>query len=219
MSLSAPLLVLDLDGTLVDSVGGLAVCANRLLRRRKLKRIDETELRPMIGDGIPALLERILVSRGARLDDRALSAFLVDYSAHAADASGLFAGIEAMLDRAAADGFRFAVCTNKTRMAAQRLLDELGIGDRFATIGGGDSFSSRKPDPSHLLQTIAAANGQPGRAVMVGDHRNDVGAARGARVPAIFAGWGYGDADMAEGAAAVANVPGEVPYLALRLLG
>ncbi len=85
-----------------------------------------------------------------------------------------------------------AVCTNKPEAAARKLLEELGLADRFAALGGGDSFPVRKPDPRHLLATLAAAGADRQRAVMIGDHRNDVQAAAGAGVPCIFAGWGYG---------------------------
>ena len=81
----------------------------------------------------------------------------------------------------------------------------LGLAPLFAAIGGGDSFPVRKPDPAHLLATLQAAGGEPAHAVMVGDHANDVAAARGAGVPCIFAAWGYGPPAMAEGAAAVAD--------------
>ncbi len=213
-----PLLVFDLDGTLVDSVPDLLSCANRMLDRRGLPHIEADELRPMVGDGLHALVERVLLSRGAVPDARAVSAYMADYAVHAADSSRLFPGIGAMLDGALAAGWRLAVCTNKPAADARLLLAALGIGPLFAAIGGGDSFSSRKPDPAHLLGTVALANGRRERAVMIGDHRNDVSAARGARIPSIFAGWGYGGAEMHAGAGAVVGDPAEVPGIALRLL-
>ncbi len=103
------------------------------------------------------------------------------------------------------EGWKLAVCTNKPERAARALLAALGLAERFAAIGGGDSFPVRKPDPAHLLATLRAAGGDPAHAVMAGDHANDVAAARGAGVPCIFAGWGYGPLAMAEGAAAVAD--------------
>ena len=215
----APLLVFDLDGTLVDSVPDLLACANRMLDRRSLPHMEADELRPMVGDGLRALVERVLLSRRAVPDERAVSAYMADYAVHAADTSRLFPGIAAMLEAAAAQGWRLAVCTNKPAAEAGLLLAALGVGGSFAAIGGGDSFASRKPDPAHLLGTIALANGQRERAVMIGDHRNDVSAARGARIPSIFAAWGYGGAEMQEGAGAVVGDPAEVPAVAARLLG
>ncbi len=214
----APLLVLDLDGTLVDSADGLMLAANRMLDRHALRRIYGDELRPMIGDGLPVLARRILLSRRTPPDDRAVSAFVADYSAHADQSARLFPGVAELLRDAAAAGWRLAVCTNKPVAPARLMLDALGIGGLFAAIGGGDSFASRKPDPAHLLGTVALAHGRRDRCVMVGDHRNDVAAARGAGVPAIFAGWGYGSPDMHQGAAAVVETPDAVLGVAGRLL-
>lgn len=212
------LLVLDLDGTLVDTAGDLAACANRLLMRHGLRPIDVDELRPMIGDGVRALVERVLLSRGERPDGRAVSAFEADYAVHAAVESRLFPGVADMLAAARDAGWRLAVCTNKPVLAARTLLDALGIGGLLAAIGGGDSFTSRKPDPAHLLGTVALAHVLPAFAVMVGDHRNDVAAARGAGIPCIFAGWGYGGPEMHQGAAWVAAEPMSVPAVAAGLL-
>jgi len=72
---------------------------------------------------------------------------------------------------------------------------------------------ARKPDPAHPRAAVAAAGGAAGRAVMIGDHRNDVLAARGAGLPCVFALWGYGGAAMAEGAARLADRPGDLPAL------
>jgi phosphoglycolate phosphatase len=99
------------------------------------------------------------------------------------------------------------------------LLDELGILSLMAAVGGADTVPARKPDPAHLLVTLAAMGGDAGHAVMLGDHANDVLAARAAGMPAIFAGWGYGPPAMAEGAAAVAARIEDVPAIAARLLG
>ena len=86
-------------------------------------------------------------------------------------------------------------------------------------VGGADTVPARKPDPAHLLATLAAAGSDAASAVMLGDHANDVRAARAAGMPAIFAGWGYGPPAMAEGAAAVAQSAQQVPAIAARLLG
>ncbi|WP_419729131.1 HAD family hydrolase [Lichenicola sp.] len=215
---SVPLLVFDLDGTLVDSVPDLLACANRMLRHRALDDLTADDLRPMVGDGIPTLVQRVLAHRGAVADDQAIEAYTADYTAHAADASQLFEGIAPMLQVAVDTGWRLAVCTNKPVLAARALLAALGIEGLFAAIGGGDSFPARKPDPAHLLGTISLANGMPGRSVMVGDHRNDVASGVGAGVPVIFATWGYGPEEMGQGAGATLSDPTLIPALARWLL-
>jgi phosphoglycolate phosphatase len=212
------LLVLDLDGTVADTLEDLRTCACRMLARRDLPPIGPDEIRPMIGDGVTALVDRVLISRGLRPDERAVNAFMTDYAINAAVDSRLFPGIASLLDNARHAGWRLAICTNKPVAAARSLLAALDVEPAFATIGGGDSFSSRKPDPAHLLGTIARAGGDRSRAIMVGDHRNDISAARRAGVGSIFAAWGYGDTDMQEGADAVADRPADVLALAERLL-
>ncbi len=212
------LLLLDLDGTLVDSAAGLLASTNRMLAARELAPITLPDIRIMIGDGIAALVRRALAFRDMPFDEAALAEFAADYERSAADHSPLFPGIQSMLGRALQDGWRLAVCTNKPVGAARTLLSALGIAHLFAAIGGGDSFPVRKPDPEHVRLTMLAAGCVPERSVMVGDHRNDVQAAIGAGIPAIFAAWGYGAPGMSNGAAAIAETPDAVPVLAARIL-
>ena len=200
----APMLVFDLDGTLVDLVPDLMAAINRLMAARGLRAFDAAETAAMVGDGMAVLVARALAARGAAPDPAAVDAVVADYTAHATVASRLYPGVAATLRNLAADGWRLAVCTNKPEAAARAVLDGAGPARPFRRVGGGDTFPVRKPDPAHLLATIAAGGGRPDRAVMVGDHANDVAAARGAGLPCIFAAWGYGRPEMAVGAAAVA---------------
>ncbi len=176
------------------------------------------ETKRMIGDGVGALIERAFARRGLRPDAAAVADFVADYGRAYARATRLFPGVAETLAGLRERGWRLAVCTNKLAQPARDLLDALRIGGLFAAIGGGDSFPVRKPDPAHLLATLKAAGGSPVRAVMVGDHRNDVIAARGAGLPCVFAAWGYGPPEMAEGVAAVAHAFGEIPAIAAHLL-
>ena len=151
-------------------------------------------------------------------DPTALADFLTDYGAHAAVNTRIYPGVTDGLQALAARGWRMAVCTNKPEAAAHVLLEALGLVHFFAAVGGGDSFPTRKPDPAHVQATIAAAGGDPSLAVMVGDHHNDVVAARGAGLPCIFAAWGYGPASAGADAAARAATFSAVPALAEALL-
>jgi len=211
-------LVLDLDGTLVDSVPDLAAALNRLMAERSLASFTWPEVAAMVGDGAAALIERAFAARSRRPDAAALGAFLADYGANAARETRAFPEVEPGLRELAARGWRLAVCTNKPLAPARALLAALGLDGFFAAIGAGDSFPARKPDPAHLLATIAAAGGSPERAAMAGDHRNDIIAAAGAGIPCIFAAWGYGTPEMARGAAAIAAGFAELPDLAERLV-
>jgi len=185
-------MLLDLDGTLVDSVPDLAAALNRRLAAHGLAPLARPVVQGFVGDGAKALVERGFARHGrvASAEDQAL--FLADYSAHAAEETCAYPGVADGLARLRAGGWILAVCTNKPEAPARTLLAALGLGEHFAVIGGGDSFPVRKPDPAHVLATLAAAGGTVDRCVMVGDHHNDILAAVGAGVPAIWARWGYG---------------------------
>jgi len=211
--------VFDLDGTLVDTIDDLAAAASRLLATHGRPPLAAAQVRPMVGDGVPALVRRVLAATGLGIDEgEAIASFTADYQAHAAQASRPFPGAVETLTRLADAGWLAAVCTNKPSAAARTLLDALGLSPHLAAVGGGDSFAGHKPDPRHLLGTIELAGEDPGRAVLVGDHANDVAAARGADVPCVFALWGYGSPAMAEGATARAASLAEVPGLVERLI-
>ncbi|WP_439578795.1 phosphoglycolate phosphatase [Elioraea sp.] len=214
-----PTALFDLDGTLVDSAPDLHAAADRMAARLGLAPYRLDEIIGMIGDGVHVLIERALAARGRPFDQDVYRGFLDDYAANAAVETRPFPGIPEALDALAAQGWCMAVCTNKHEYAARLLLDALGLLDRFAAIGGGDTFPVRKPDPGHLFATLRAASGDAARAVMIGDHRNDIIGAAGAGIPCVFAAWGYGPAEMAQGAAAIARTPADLPALLEGLIG
>jgi phosphoglycolate phosphatase len=210
-------LALDLDGTLVDSVPDIMAALNRMMARLGTLPFSRAQTVAMIGDGLRVLAERAFQARSLPFDEASCAALQADYTAHAAVDTAAFPGVVEGLRTLQDHGWRFAVCTNKPEAAAIALLDGLGLRPWFAAVGGGDSFPTRKPDPAHLAATLAAAGGSADQAVMVGDHRNDVLAAAGLGIPCIFAGWGYGTTDMAQGAAIAASFA-DVPALAETLL-
>ncbi|MCB4823030.1 phosphoglycolate phosphatase [Roseicella aerolata] len=201
------LAVFDLDGTLVDSAPDIHAALDRLMAAQVRPPFARAEVVGMIGDGVRALVQRACAARDLAFSEALLAGFTADYTARAAEETVLFPGIAEALEALQAAGWALAVCTNKPAAATAALLSALGLDGRFAAVGGGDSFPVRKPDPGHLLGTLRAAGGEPGQAVMIGDHRNDVLAARGAGLPCLFAGWGYGPPAMAEGAVATAATP------------
>lgn len=213
-----PTLLFDLDGTLVHSVPDLGAALNRLAVARGMPGFTEDETARMVGDGVAKLVARAFAARGVTVDPDAITAFSVDYTARCTERTGLYPGAHATLVQLHGAGWRLALCTNKPKIAAQRILEALDVAVFFSGIGAGDSFPFRKPDPRHLLSTIAAAGGSPARAIMLGDHRNDVAGAHAAGLPCIFAAWGYGAPGMEEGADAVAHDFRNVPDLAEGLL-
>jgi phosphoglycolate phosphatase len=213
-----PLLVCDLDGTLVDTIPDLTAALNRMLAARGLAPLSEGEVRPMIGDGTKVLVKRALAARGADDEPNADAAYVADYTEHVAVASRAYAGIDATLGALREAGWRFAVCTNKSTDATKKLLAKLDLAHWFSAFGCGDSFAAKKPDPAHLGGTIALAGGTPERSIMVGDHANDIAAGQALGLPAIFAGWGYGARSMSADAAAVAERFSDLATLAPRLI-
>ncbi len=210
--------VFDLDGTLVDSAPDLHAALDRLMARLGSPGFARAEVTAMIGDGVRVLVERALAARGLPFDPAALAAFTGDYEANTAAATRPFPGIPEALRVLRDEGWRLAICTNKPAAATAALLQALDLAAPFHAVLGGDSVPVRKPDPGHLLAAVAGAGGRPERAVMIGDHRNDVMAARGAGLPCVFVGWGYGPAAMAEGAAATIDHPAALPPLLGQLL-
>ncbi|QHC36939.1 HAD-IA family hydrolase [Komagataeibacter xylinus] len=223
MTSSPPrLAVFDMDGTLIDSLPDLAACADWLLLQYRLPGISPEAVRPMIGDGVAVLVSRLLDHAGpaaARIDRaEATTRYMAHYTPHATDHSRPFPGTVETLAALHAAGWHMAVCTNKPVAAARRILQVMELEKWFVTVGGGDSFSVRKPNPCHLLDTIAQAGGIHARALMIGDHHNDVACATGAHVPVIFARWGYGRPEMEAGATVGADSITEVPHLAGELV-
>jgi phosphoglycolate phosphatase len=199
---SAPLLVFDLDGTLVDTAGDLVGTLNHILADEGIPPLPLATARPMLGAGARALIERGLSAAGrsvapARLEEMYL-AFLGRYEAHIADESRAFPGVESALDRFEAAGWAFAICTNKIEHPSIRLISELDLAARFRAICGQNTFPFCKPDPRALLATIARAGGDPQHTVMVGDSKTDIITAQAARIPVIAVDFGYTDRHVSE---------------------
>jgi phosphoglycolate phosphatase len=199
---SAPTIVFDLDGTLVDTAPDLIAALNHVLAREGLPAVPLASARNMIGAGARKLIERGLEAEGRTMSvhdlNRLTAEFIEHYAAHIADASHPFEGLEDALDDLAARGCRLAVCTNKLEWLSKRLLDQLQLSPRFAAICGADTFGVSKPDPAILQQTVARAGGELASAIMVGDAGTDIGVARRARVPVIGVSFGYTEVPIAD---------------------
>lgn len=195
------IIVFDLDGTLVDTAPDLVAVLNDVLAERDVPPLAYDEARAMIGGGIKALLQRGLAAQGAAFTPadigRLFETYLERYAAHIADRSRPFPGVIAALDRLQAEGFRFAVCTNKLEWLSHRLLEALDLAGRFEAICGQDTFGTPKPDPDMFRQTVRRGGGDPGQALMVGDSATDIDTARAAGVPVIAVDFGYTETPVA----------------------
>ena len=202
MAASSPLIVFDLDGTLVDTAPDLITALNHVLAREGLSAVPLASARNMIGAGARKLIERGLEAEGRNMTVKEIDRMTVDfidyYAEHIADASRPFEGLESALDDLSASGCRLAVCTNKLEWLSRRLLDALDLSSRFAAICGADTFGVSKPDPAILRQTVAKAGGAVTSSIMVGDSGNDIGVARRAGMPVIGVSFGYTDVPIAD---------------------
>jgi len=193
----APTVVFDLDGTLIDTAPDLVAAMNAVLTREGLNPIDDARARLMIGGGARRMLESGLQAEGRAAPaadlDRMVADFIAHYTAHIADGSKPYPGLEDALDRLELLGCRFAVCTNKLERLSRLLLDRLGMTARFAAICGQDTFGIQKPNPEVLHRTLAAAGGHAKHAIMVGDSRTDIATAQAAGLPVIAVNFGYTD--------------------------
>src|SRR6266702_4377131 len=189
----APTVVFDLDGTLVDSAPDLVATLNVIFAREGLPPVAYDTARNLVGGGARSMIERSLAAQERNLD--------------------------AALDQLAAGGCRFAVCTNKLEWLSVRLLDALGLSNRFAAICGADTFGLQKPHPDLLRRTIARAGGEPGHAVMVGDSISDIATARAAGVPVVAVDHGYTETPVSElGPDRVISTFAELPSAVFDLL-
>jgi phosphoglycolate phosphatase len=199
--MAPPVVVFDLDGTLVDSAPDLVGTLNVVFARIGLPSVAYGQARNLVGGGARKMIEGGLAAEGRSLPaaevDRLVRDFIAHYADHLADRSRPFAALEPALDRLAADGFRLAVCTNKLEWLARRLLQALELARRFAAICGADTFGLQKPEPEFLRQTIARAGSSPGAAVMVGDSISDIAMAKAAGIPIIAVDYGYSDTPVA----------------------
>ena len=217
--MGAPTVVFDLDGTLVDSAPDLVATLNTVFAQEGLPPVPYYIARNLFGGGARSMIECSLAAEGRRLAaaemDRLVKEFIEYYASHIADRSRPFPSLEAALDELGARGCRLAVCTNKLEWLSVRLLDALGLSERFVAICGADTFGLRKPHPDFLRRTIARAHGQVAHAVMVGDSISDIATARAAGVPVVAVDYGYTETPVGELGpdrviSALAELPGAV---------
>ncbi|QHQ35299.1 HAD hydrolase-like protein [Algicella marina] len=179
--------IFDLDGTLADTSADLLAAANACFPQTCLTMAED---RALAFQGGRAMLRVALERQGRAWTEETVAELyprlLEHYERHIARDTRLFPGVEAALDRLALAGWGLGVCTLKPEGLADLLLRKLGVRDRFATLTGQDSLPYKKPDPRHLLDTIAGAGGVPAHSVLIGDSQTDRDTAANADVACIL---------------------------------
>jgi phosphoglycolate phosphatase len=200
--MAAPTVVFDLDGTLIDTAPDLVETLNVVLGRVGLPPVPFATARKMIGGGARVMIERGLQADGRPIVlaevDQLFRHFIDHYTAHIADHSRPFPGLEPALQRLTARGCPLAVCTNKLEALSVLLLDALDLSKHFAAVCGQDTLGMQKPNPEMLRQTILRAGGQIDNAVLVGDSATDIRTARAAGIPIVAVAFGYTETPVSE---------------------
>ena len=188
-----PIILFDLDGTLIDSAPDLVGTLNIILKRHGRTTLTISAVKKLVGNGARALLERGFKESGAPAEnlDALTVEFIETYVPNCAVLSRPFSGVIETLDTFANSGYRMAVCTNKPQAPSETILIELGLMQYFEVVVGGDFFPMRKPDPQHLLGALQLMDAPENPAIMVGDSYNDVASARNAGMPVIVVTYGY----------------------------
>ena len=224
VAMGSGVLLFDLDGTLVHSLPDLLAALNLLRGELGRGPLSAEQVRRMVGDGAARLVERGFEIDGGVPGEPDFSTlverFLDLYRARATEETRPFPEVEQTLRGLKRDGWRLAVCTNKPERESHQVLGELRLSAFFETVGGGDSFAERKPAAGHPMGILGRLRAGPSQAVMVGDSRNDVLAARNAGLPVVVVSYGYGR-DRAEdlGADRVIDCFSELPAALAGLAG
>ncbi|MBK9361269.1 MAG: phosphoglycolate phosphatase [Rubrivivax sp.] len=185
--------IVDLDGTMVDTVGDFEVALGRMLAELGFAAVGRDFIALTVGKGSEHLIRRTLEQVGAPavLYDRAWDRYQHHYLQINGQHSSVFPGVVEGLQGLRARGLRLACLTNKPTSFARPLLAAKGLSGYFDHAFGGDAFARKKPDPLPLLQTCLALGTAPAATLMVGDSSNDAAAARAAGCPVVLVSYGY----------------------------
>ena len=203
--------IVDLDGTLVDTLGDFVVALNRMLADLSLSPVDRSVVGTRVGKGSEHLISAVLnhvLNRPAAIAERAPTAINKEatavqlfpaawssYQRHYLAINGqharVYPGVLEGLQLLQGQGLKLACLTNKPTAFALPLLKAKGLDGFFSLVFGGDSFERKKPDPLPLVKTCEALGSAPARTLMIGDSSNDAQAARAAGCPVVLVTYGY----------------------------
>ena len=190
------MILIDVDGTLVDSVPDLAYCVDEMMQAVGREPYGEDRVRDWVGNGVERLVRRALIGQleGEPADadfEQAYPVFLELYAENTSKRSALYPGVKEGLEYMKAAGYKLGCVTNKAEQFTIPLLQDLGVYDEFAIVVAGDTLPVKKPDPGPLLYAADFFGVTPGQSLMLGDSISDVKAARAAGFQIVCMSYGY----------------------------
>ena len=197
MSIKKPQMILiDVDGTLVDSVPDLAYCVDEMMKQLDMPVHGVDKVRNWVGNGVDRLVQRALIGQldgdpEDALFEKARPIFLELYADNVSKRSVLYDGVREGLDYLEASGYQLGCVTNKAAQFTIPLLNDLGVHDDFDIVICGDTLPKKKPDPLPLLHAAEHFNVTPENSLMIGDSISDVKAARAAGFQIVCMSYGY----------------------------
>jgi phosphoglycolate phosphatase len=188
--------LIDLDGTLVDSVPDLTYCVDETMKAIGYPERGEAAVRNWVGNGVQRLVERALINAiegmpDAKVFDEAYPIFLKLYAENNAKHSCVYEGVVAGIEWMQAQGYRMACVTNKAEAFTMPLLERKGLLPYFEVVVSGDTCEKKKPDPMPLLHAAELMGVDAENALMIGDSKSDVKAARAAGFHIFCMTYGY----------------------------
>jgi len=211
--------LVDLDGTLIDTAPDIAAAANATLATLGLAALEIGQVRSFIGEGIAVLVRRSL---GARMSARqaeekfapALAEFERHYAAMNGQYSSLYPGVMQAVRAMRSRGLQTGCVTNKSLRFAEPLLARFHLMELLDTVIGGDSTPAKKPDPAPVLEACRRLGVAPADAVLIGDSAHDAQAARAAGMPFVAVPYGYGSQEELRGSARIEGLAQAAEFLA-----
>ena len=197
MMLKKPeMILIDVDGTLVDSVPDLAYCVDEMMKQLDMPVRGEAMVRQWVGNGVERLVRRALIGQldgepDQALFERAYPIFIDLYADNTSKRSRLYPGVREGIDYLRGSGYRLGCVTNKAARFTEPLLQDLGVYDDFAIVISGDTLPKKKPDPLPMLHAAEFFGVAPRQALMIGDSVSDVTAARAAGFQIVCMSYGY----------------------------
>jgi len=185
------LIIFDLDGTLIDSIGDIANALNYAFEPYGIEYLTPTEVAAMVGEGLPKLIRNVLEKHNLLLDkDVLLKRFLDYHASHLTDNTAPYPDVIETLE--ALKSQKKAIVTNKAEVLSLRILDELGLMKYFDMVVCADTISERKPSPAPIFYILSVLNVQPRDAIIVGDSAIDIKTGRASSIKTVAVTYGYG---------------------------